>query len=225
MDPSAATWTLDDATAFLAIADDDSRLSFIQSLLSVLPEDYRHQIWSTFLVDYHLGNALFCQEVEFSAEQTVFVCESMSALLSSAIAAPAGTNFDQLRLRLIRSLRAMFLARRELFSYAQVQDVLRHVASCLIQPIRLIVWTFQHPPELEPFLELRKVWGPPPLCALDVCERDRFVDPPETLGGGGSEIAAEVDEYWHRLQAQVEGRCRALEEKIRALSERLASEE
>jgi hypothetical protein len=216
----AVPWTVSDAAAFLALADDGARLAFVQSLLAVTPDAYSYAIASTFLVDFHLGNALFCQELDFTAAQTAFLCESMGRLLSGASGAALDTDFDALRLRLIRALRAMFLARRELFSYAQVQDALRHAASCLIQPLRLIVWAFQRPPDVEEFLELRKVWGPPPLCALDECDRGpRFVDPPAALGGAPADVAAAVDAYWDALRAQAEERCRALEERISALAE------
>jgi hypothetical protein len=220
---SSDVWTLDQATSFLNLTDDDVRLSFIQTLLSVESHAYSYEIPSTFLVDYHLGNALFCQESGFSAVQTEFVCRSLGILLSEAIIPlHPHPDYDRLRLRLIRSLRAMFLARRELFTYTQVQDICRHVASCIIRPLRLIVWSFNHAPFIDPFLELRKVWAPPSPPALAEFTDDTFPEIPMRFDA--EKGAAKLDAYWDRLMTVVDRRCLTIEEKMKALGESLEEE-
>jgi hypothetical protein len=221
---SASVWTPDDATAFLALSDDDTRLSFIQSLLSVDSSAYSNQIPSTFFVDFHLGNALFCQESGYSADQTAFVCNTLGMLLSQAIVPLSPPpDYDRLRIRLIRSLRGAFLGRRELFTYSQVQDICRHVASSLILPIRLIVFSFGHGPFLDPFLEIRKVWAPPPPPALEECDDDSFPEIPMRFTP--AQATGALDAFWDRLMTVVDRRCITIEDKVRMLSEQLNSTE
>jgi hypothetical protein len=55
-------WTVDDAVSLLSLPDELSRIAYLQEKCGIPPEDYQFKETSTFVVDYNLANALFCQE-------------------------------------------------------------------------------------------------------------------------------------------------------------------
>jgi hypothetical protein len=215
-------WTVELAAAFLELPTDESRLDFLLAEFGIERNSYDHDSAYTFFVDFELSSGLFCCEQEFSAAQTCFVCTCLSKLLSEAVTVPPDPppNYDDLRVRLVGSLREMFKTGRNLFSFVQVQNILRHCAASLLQPLRLVHFTFHHLPAEERITEMRKIWQPPeptPLDEFAAVTETEFERPPLKFATNPRQVRTLLDEYWDGLISVVGRRCAGLTQRIEML--------
>jgi hypothetical protein len=226
--PCLIEWTVEDAITVLSLPDDPSRVSYLQERCSISPEEYQFQETSTFIVDYNLANALFCEESKFSPEQTQFVCQLLVYLLNESIAAASNptVNYDRLRLDLVTAMREHFKEQRHMFSLDQTREILKHMSCSLLRPLRLILCQFRQDRYQELFLELRKVFAPPPK-PLPLSEfEEEFELPPPNLqlyrptwnASGVPELQGAFAQYWDTTMDVLERRCLSIEDKVRALT-------
>jgi hypothetical protein len=217
-----AEWSPELAAAFLELSTDESRLEFLLEEFGIERNSYDHDSAYTFFVDFEMSSGLFCSEHDFSPAQTSFVCTCLTKLLSEAVTVPPdpAPNYDDVRIRLIRSLRDIFMTGRDLFNFVQVQNILRHCAASLLQPLRLIHFTFHHLPAEERISEIRKVWQPPepaPLEEFDAVDEGEFEPPPFKFASFPRQVKTLLDEYWDGLITVVDRRCATLDERIEML--------
>jgi hypothetical protein len=174
----APGWSAEYTEEFLSLSNDRDRLALVKKIMGIGDEDYNVQETATFIVDFHLANAVFCQEAQFNVVQTRFVCRALSRLLREAVDASADTNidYDKLRLDLVSSFRTQFKrfnADQKYFTLDRMDLILRYTLQTFLRPLRLILRQFQQKPYFLQVLEFRKVFAPPPCTPL--CEFEESV--------------------------------------------------
>ncbi|OHT00662.1 hypothetical protein TRFO_32638 [Tritrichomonas foetus] len=159
-------WSVELMEQFLALTTNKDRLEFVKQIMAINDDDYNFKHTATFLVDFHLGNAAFCLDSNFNAEQSFFVCQSIAILLDDCISTASSSteegsiNFDQLRDALAHKFQELFQQSAPEFNLHQVESILAYIMSTFLKPIRLIIRQFQQEPYTLQILEIRKIFAP-----------------------------------------------------------------
>ena len=173
---AGAGWTLAATNRFFEIESDTDRLAHVCGMFSVTDDDYKYTIRSTYLVDFHWANGLYCMEKKFDAPRTQFFCRALQSLFETvttlAKEQPEEPNFDSLRDRLLNDFQtAFFEFNGEEFKFTpeETRDMLAYVGTAIIKPVRLIYLTYHRDPFVMQFLDERKLFAPPPPDPLEQC--------------------------------------------------------
>lgn len=226
-----AGWTLAATEHFMNLNTDEEKLEHVKQMFNVSDEDYSYTERYTFIVDFHLGNGVFCETSHFSTIQTQFVCRSLGKLLDDATAQvhDPELNFDSLRLQLVSTLHDLFNEANEdgyIFKPDQTEYILRYISSTFLRPLRIIVRQFQQGPYMMQVLELRKVFQPPPPSPLEefveempLPEEDfEPIAFPKLEGLSVQDVRDSIREYTDRMIETIEKRYDKLEAMVDNLS-------
>ena len=156
-------WTLQYANHFLSLSTINDKLKYIQNIFHICDDDYNYNPFSTFLVDFHLGNATFCVDSHFNDKQTFFVCKSLSTLLDDAVSASTNQNidYDSLRDQLAHKFQLLFKCSNTEFSVQEIKSILSFITSTFLRPLRIILLQIQNQFYYTEYTEIKKIFQPP----------------------------------------------------------------
>lgn len=181
---TGAGWTTAATTKYLELETDEERFEFLYGMFSITDEQYKYDMKSTVLIDFHMHNALYCQENNFDVLQTQFVCRTFDRILHHAIEEGANIDesvtqspeVDKLRAELFEMFKAAF---NELnaggeyhFTPEQTQNLVQFFSVVIIRPIRLILYQFNIERRSEMVPEFKKIFIPISPIPLSECEEE-----------------------------------------------------
>lgn len=234
---TGAGWTIAAANRFFELESDEERLSHLCGMFSVTEDDYKYKMESTYLVDYHWGNGLYCLDKKFDPPKSQFLCRTLGSLLDMVIKIAKEQEelpqFDQLREQLIEEFRSAFFdfnAEEFKFTTDETKDMLSYVENTIVKPIRLIYRVYKRPPYAVTVLEERKVFAPPPHPdPLDQCEEvvyvpaedEEFVPPafPRIDTLNLADVKEVLTKYTDSVIAVIDQRYDKMEEMVTKLSQ------
>lgn len=82
---TGAGWTFAATQKYLELTTEEEKLNHLFAMFTVTPEQYKYNMRTTINIDFHLHNALFCEENKFDVQQTQFVCRTFDRVLQFAI--------------------------------------------------------------------------------------------------------------------------------------------
>lgn len=182
-----AGWTAAATQKFFECPNDDERFKHIMAMFSITEDQYKNDVKSTTIADFHYANGLWCLESKFDQPQTQFICRSLDRLLTSAIQSQSPTelseekpSIDKLRLDLFTQFQTMFNelnAGEWKFNTEETQKILTFYNQVFFRPLRLILYSFTHNVESVKVPEKRRVFTPVPPVPLSQCdEAPHYVD-------------------------------------------------
>ena len=223
-------WTLQYASQFLSLSSINDKLKFIQNILNIQDDDYNYNPISTFLVDFHLGNAAFCVDSKFNAEQTFFVCKALSILLYDASSASSDQDldYDNLRDQLGHKFQTLFKSSAPVFSVQEVKSILSFITSTFLRPIRMILLQFQNQYYYTEYIEVRKIFQPPisnPLSEfVENSNVTQYEFPIPYLSDDPKQLLANFEKYETEMKKISEKRLNELQLRIDELTSKLEND-
>ena len=172
---AGAGWTIAATNKFFELQSDAERLAHLCGMFTVTDEEYKYNMRSTYLVDYHWANGLYCGDRKFDTPRTQFVCRQLGSLLETVktvAAEPEEPNFEALRERLLNDFQTAFFefnGEEFKFTTEETKDILNYIGTAIIKPVRLIYLTYHRDPYMVQVLDERKLFAPPPPDPLDAC--------------------------------------------------------
>lgn len=221
-------WTLQYATKFLSLSTTDEKIKFIQNIFHIQENDYNYNHISTFLIDFHLGNAVFCADSNFNAQQTFFVCKSLSTLLDDAVVASNDNpdlDYDSLRDQLAHKFQFLFKISQPQFTVQETKSILSFISSTFLRPLRLILLQFQGQPYYTRFIDRKKVFHPPiPDPLSEFTEQpviSRYDFPISYVSSDPKQIMKDFEKYETQMKDIAEKRLNELQKRIDELTAEL----
>jgi hypothetical protein len=180
-----AGWTAAATQHFIDLPSDDERLNHTLAMFTITEDQYKYNIRSTYTVDFHFTNGLFCLEQGFDAIRMQFTCKSLSEMLDNVqnvVAQPQAVDFDKLRIDLLEAYQVSFFefnAEEFKFTLKEAENILTYIGIVVIAPIRLIAQAFRREPfrMLQP--EYRKVYYPVQPTPMAEMVEEYELPPPE----------------------------------------------
>lgn len=234
---AGAGWTSAATQKFLECQTDEERFQQLYAMFTITDEQYKYDAKSAALIDFHLSNALFCQDRKYDLTQTQFICRTMDKLLHHGIELYTAkldpesnkpvTDIDEIRNELFNEFKAAFFEAHQqhdeqyLFSLEETKTVLEFLSDVFLSPIRLIMFQFCHKRLPNPILEQRRVFTPIQPVPLSECEEilpaideSMTFKPPiiPTAGICLEDARAAIEKYTENVIATINKRYDALEE-------------
>ncbi|KAH0786918.1 hypothetical protein GPJ56_009164 [Histomonas meleagridis] len=173
-------WTLSATQKFLDCKSTEEQIQQLLLMFSIQEEDYQYNEKSTTLIDFQLGNGLYCIEKKFNAEKTQFVCRTFHRMLKNAvqkIQANHEISYDDLRNELFNQFQAAFTEMNSNgephFTLKETQDIINYEINTFLRPLRLILHPFYIRVAPTYRLELKKVFQP--VDPIPLSEFEEFV--------------------------------------------------
>ncbi|OHT06638.1 hypothetical protein TRFO_25245 [Tritrichomonas foetus] len=178
-------WTTAATAKYLECQTDEERLQQLFAMFSISEDDYKYNFKATATIDFHFGNAVYCQEANFDANKLQFFCRSLHKLLETGISRvqeDPNLDYEALRGELFEQFRTLFTEFNQpdfIFTTQEASELIKYVTVSFLRPLRLIL----HPHYLENhtayFLEMKKVFRPMAPVPLSECEEIRPIIPEE----------------------------------------------
>lgn len=223
-------WTLQYADQFLSLSSNNDKVKFIQNILNIPDDDYNYNPPSTFLVDFHLGNAAFCADSNFNAEQTFFICKSISTLLDDAVSVcnDQDLDYDNLKDKLAHKFQSLFKSSSVTFSIQEVKSILSFITTTFLRPLRIILLQFQNQYYYTEYEEIRKIFQPPiPDNLSEFVEAPKvsqYVFPVSYISNDPKQMMSDFEKYQAEMKKIAEKRLNELQMRIDELTSKLENE-
>lgn len=178
-------WTTAAIQRFIDLKTSEERLNHVKAMFNVNNNEYMYNRQLSYHVDFQFANGCFCAKANYDIPMFQFTCRSITSMWKMIINAAESQNqdidFKSLKEDLLSSFQSNFkdFSKENAFTAEQLDEILDHVAACVLKPIRMI-YAVYHFPEKEEVIETkRKVFQPITPEPLKNCKEYREEPPLE----------------------------------------------